>query len=294
MAWSLIRHPQGVRATAKLAKGFAEMQACESERPYKPPIAAMIRDALLTSQFRTAVWAKAHCREDGSVRRVNGKHSSTEIDKLYEAGKLTVAPVVTVEEYTCDTLADVADLYATFDPGRSSRSANDINAIYHAAAPKLADVARGSFNLAVAAVAYATWEDQYTKHIARDQALLALEFPGFILWLHDLVHGRQAKFLLPGTVAAAMFHCWRKSQQAATEFWQAVRDGTDPAPTSPSRRLQKYLLTGSNIGRVSGGVKVLASQREMYVKSLHAWNAYRRGGATDLKYYRNAKVPKTA
>ena len=92
-----------------------------------------------------------------------------------------------------------------------------------------------------------------------------------------------------GVVVAAMFGCWKKAKGAATEFWVAVRDETGSKPDCPDRKLSRFLLT-TNVQRSMTERKIVG-QREMYVKCIHAWNAWRRKESTSLNYYANAKVP---
>jgi hypothetical protein len=289
MAWVLRTKPLNVKASRKLAERFDTMTPCPHDRPMKSQILDMLDRAIKEDQLRGMVWAEAYCKATGETYRINGKHTS---HKLVQCnGDLKTWPFVTVEEYDCDTMEDVADLYCTFDPGRSARNSNDVNRIYLATNPELADVPGRIFSLAVTAVSYATWEDRYSTHDARERAQLALATPAFPVWLATIINSADAaKMLKRGPVAACMFRCWQKSQKAANEFWTAVRDGSDPAAVSPSRRLQKFLLITCGSNRSPGG-KTRAMPREFYVRSIHAWNAWRRGETTDLKYFPAAKTP---
>jgi hypothetical protein len=88
-----------------------------------------------------------------------------------------------------------------------------------------------------------------------------------------------------------MFATWQKAKQAATDFWTSVRDETGPSPTTPDRRLARYLLTvGLDRGKGALGVRK-AQPREFYVKCLHAWNAWRKQETTNLNYYADKPVP---
>jgi hypothetical protein len=290
MSWVLAKKPETVKATRKLAEEFANMTPCPHDRPIKPPIMRMLDKAVNEQQLRTCLWAKAFCKATGETYRVNGKHTSTKLSTVN--GELKEWPYVQVEEYVCDTLEDVADLYCTFDPSRSGRSSGDVNRIYLATNPELADVPARTFSACVTAVAYATFEDGYAYHDPRERAQLALAQPGFVLWFYGVAVTRDGRVFHRGPVAAAMFKTWQKAQKAATEFWTAVRDATGPTPTLPCRKLSKFLLgTSSAIALGMNTGKPKATQREFYVRCIHAWNAWRKGEATDLKYYPASKTP---
>ena len=87
-----------------------------------------------------------------------------------------------------------------------------------------------------------------------------------------------------------MYKTWQKSKSAATEFWYAVRDETGAKPDLPDRKLAKF-LSASRVSSRSTVKSVSVGSREMFVKCIHAWNAWRSGEATALNYYQSAKTP---
>ncbi len=91
-------------------------------------------------------------------------------------------------------------------------------------------------------------------------------------------------------VVSAMFATWAKAKTPATQFWSAVRDGSDAAGNA-TRVLQKYLLktTCRNGGKLSR--KNTDAPQIMEVRCRHAWNAWRNNGRTDLKVY-GSKIPR--
>jgi hypothetical protein len=118
-------------------------------------------------------------------------------------------------------------------------------------------------------------------------------FVGFVSDLLSETSTRQTQHMRRGAVVAAMFLTWSRSRRAACEFWQAVRDESGAHQKMPDRVLARYLLTktvknGSTNSRVTSGVAV---PREMFVKCIHAWNAWRKDTTTDLKYHAQAKIP---
>lgn len=149
--WKLINIPKTVRATQKLAEQFATMAPCPHDRPLKQSIMRMLQNAMDEGQIRTFVWASAFCHEDAKTYRVNGKHSSTLLSKQEWPLTSIDTPHVSVEEYECDTLKDVADLYCTFDSGKSGRSIGDMSRVY-LTDPDLAEVGPFVFNKAISGI----------------------------------------------------------------------------------------------------------------------------------------------
>ena len=62
-----------------------------------------------------------------------------------------------------------------------------------------------------------------------------------------------------------------------------------------SQKLRNYLMdtvTGRGQSFNGSARSDISSNREVYVKCIHAWNAYRRGKNTDLKYHAQSPIPK--
>jgi hypothetical protein len=291
--------PVTQRVTKKLATEFAEMDPAPRDRPLSERRLSVYRSLWSKGLFRPCTWARAHCAETGGLYRVNGKHTSTLLAGLPEIPEF----YVTVEDYQCDTLEDVAQLYGTFDSRLQSRTASDINLCFAGTIPELAGLSRTTINLVVGGINY--HQDGAGAAQARqlaERAEVLVEYPEFALWLSGLfsppsgengISGRRScKHLQRSAVVAAMFACWQKAQGPATVFWTAVRDETGSTPAAPDRKLARYLLTtGVNNGAGANKTRV-ADGREIYVKSLHSWNAWRRGENTDLRYYAEKPIPK--
>lgn len=296
MAWVLKDRPKTLRVTKSLAKEFAEMDPAPKDRPLSERRLQVYQRLFKEGSFRPCTWARASCKETGGSYRVNGKHTSVLLSGLDPLPEF----YVTIEDYDCETLEDVARLYGTFDSRIQSRTVSDINLSFAATVPELADLSRKTINLMVGGVNYHLdgAAPGANKQLA-ERAEVILEYPDFALWLHNLftVGGqtdrerRSCKHLQRSSVVAAMFGTWTKVKGASTEFWTAVRDETGETPTVPDRKLARYLLTvGVNNG--SGANKVrTADGKELYVKCLHAWNAWRRQENTDMRYYPDKKVP---
>jgi hypothetical protein len=288
MSWSLKDRPRTVKVSKALAREWAEMDPAPHDRPLSERRLQVYGKLFKEGLFRPCTWARAFCVETGGTYRVNGKHTSVLLSGLDTLPEF----YVTVEDYICDTLEDVARLYATFDSRMQSRTVADINRSFAATVPIIADMPATTINAAVAGMAYGTWFSKMTTIQPAEKAELLLEHTDFIVWLNGLVSASNEQgHLRRQAVTAAMFGTWQKAKLAAAEFWTAVRDESGGRADLPDRRLARFLLTHS-INRGRGANRGVASDtREMYVKCLHAWNAWRKNEATDLKYFADKDIP---
>lgn len=293
MAWELRGTPKTIKVTKKLATEWAELPTIQEDRPISERRLDVYRRALKEGTFRPVTWAKAYCQETDQEYRVNGKHTSRLLSSvdLKDYGD----QYVVIEEYDCETIEDVAKLYATFDSRVQLRTASDINRSFAASIPELADVKTKVINVCVGGLAMAANPSQPTIGTAAEKAERLFDHSEFVLFVSGLLGGERVstRHLLRGPVVAAMATTYWKAKGPAAEFWTAVRDETGTKPSLPDRKLAK-LLTTSGIGLGLGTRKpgrLQMTQRECYVKCIHAWNAWRRSESTDLKYYADAKIP---
>jgi hypothetical protein len=299
MAWKLLDRPKTQRVTKALAKTYVEMEPAPHDRPLSERRLMVYQKLLVAGQFRPVTWASAICKETGDLYRVNGKHTSTMLSGLEKIPDF----FVTIEEYECDTLEDVAKLYATFDSGMQSRSAKDIYHSFAATVPELSDVSSKVIVTSITGIAYQKMgQDLYGRTQPVERAEMLLDYPEFVIWLNELMAGgptaetggpskQRNQQLLRQPVAAAMFATWSKAKGAADNFWKAVRDETGANLNEPSRKLSRFLLITGMRKEDRGGKLRQAGTREIYVKCLHAWNAWRKSETTNLNYYEASKVP---
>jgi hypothetical protein len=294
MAYELVGTPKTELVTQALAIKFRDMDPVPNDRRFSSKRLEVYRKMLVAGLFRPVQWATAFCGETQGNYRVNGKHTSTLLAE-YEQSPQSVYAMT--EHYHCDTLDDLARLYATFDSRTQVRTTGDINRAFAAVDPDLADLPNRVINLCVSAIAYVRDGEKYAQRPAAERAECLLDDANkaFIAWLDEMVgsHSDLSNHMRRGPVASAMYATFIKSKKAANEFWLAVRDGTGASPRAPDRVLHRYLLTKSvkrNVGNRASTTQI-AGSREMFVKCLHAWNAWRRDSTTDLKYHAQAKIP---
>lgn len=296
MGYELIGTPKVERVTRDLATRFRDMLPVPHDRALKPLRLEAYKKMIAAGLFRPVHWAVAVCLETRETYRANGKHTSTVL--ACDDVEIPDSLVAIQETYQCDTLEDVAKLYATFDSRYQVRTTNDINRAFAAIDPDLCEISQKIVSLCVTAVWYSRMQSAMHSLSAQDRAEALLEkdvkaFVGFVSDLLSETSTRQTQHMRRGAVVAAMFLTWSRSRRAACEFWQAVRDESGAHQKMPDRVLARYLLTktvknGSTNSRVTSGVAV---PREMFVKCIHAWNAWRKDTTTDLKYHAQAKIP---
>jgi hypothetical protein len=296
MAYELVGTPKTELVTQTLAIKFRDMDPVPHDRTLNPKRVEAYRKMLAAGLFRPVHWATVHCSETQSTYRANGKHTS---NLFAEYENLPQPVYAIIEHYHCDDLDDVARLYATFDSRSQVRNTNDINRAFAAVDPELSELPSKIISLCVTAISYYRWGDSYSQKPAADRAECLLEEDNkkFVTWVYSILRASDidsARLLWRSPVVAAMYASYQKSKRAANEFWLAVRDGTGATPKVPDRFLHRFLLSKAvNTGRGAAGRRGrdLAGPREMYVKCLHAWNAWRRGLTTELKYHAQAKIP---
>lgn len=295
MGYELVGTPKTEKVTQSLAIKFRDMDPVPHDRPLNPRRLDAYRKMLSAGLFRPVQWATVYCNETQATYRVNGKHTSNLFSEYEELPQELHA---TIENYHCDDLDDVARLYATFDSRTQVRTTNDINRAFAAIDDELSQMPTKIINLCVTAISYGKHGGEYAKVPAAERAECLLEDAGkrFVLWVYEVLGGHageKSRLLWRGPVVAAMHACYQKSRRDANEFWLAVRDGTGATPKTPDRVLNRFLLskTVTHGGATSKKASDLAAPREMYVKCLHAWNAWRRDTTTDLKYHAQGKIP---
>jgi len=282
MAWQMIGKPTTQVADHQLVERFATMTRFGGDRKLNKGRCERLRTLLDEGKFRTCAWATCHCRADGKDYRINGQHTS---HVLSEFNGSLPAVFVTVERYEADTLEDVAELFATFDPRWSTRTTADTNNAFAHAIPALAEVNPRAIDLAASGMAlyfgggsrHRVTQEQRGRSIAKNTT--------FVLWLNGIDICTQAtkRFMARSAVAAAMYACHSQDQEAATEFWTAVRNASEPDACHPTRMLERYLI----------GAKGRTDDREIFAKCVNAWNAWRRGTVTlkVLKWFPESPRP---
>lgn len=286
-----ILHTKTLALTAALSKRYATMEPVPRERPLS---SKRLRD--LTSDVKakkTIVFQWAAAQVGKKLYRVNGQHTS---HLFYAQPKLINTGLrVNVTVYECKDMEEVAELYSKFDSGVSSRNAGDVNRVYAGTLESLMDMPTWLVNLCTTGLAYAKWGEKYMGRRREERAELLTKNEDFILFMQELSKTQGSggfKTMKKGAVVAAVYETYHVSEDISRQFWTAVRDATGPTPDVPDRQLNSFLLTaGLNAGSPLAAYKTSASRREIYVKCITAWNAFRQGEVTRLRYSPTKPLP---
>lgn len=280
------------RANHSLITEFSTMTMAKMDRPLSPTRMAHLRRIVKEGNFLSAVWACVTCKADGKTYRINGKHTSTLFSQMN--GEMPKDIEIVVERFQCDTLEEVAHLYSSYDNKDSTRNQSAITRIWAATCPELEGVDARVLSCIVTSLSISESGTKVHGLTAEDRAKKMVQYKDFALFVSQLISGQnlESKHLLRGPVISAMFLTWKKDHDASAKFWKLVKRG-EGAPGSTVRKLERYLLT-TNVNWGSGArhpEKKPAAPREMLVKCLHAWNAWRTNSSTDMKYFPNSAIP---
>ena len=270
----------------KDAENFISMNTFENQRALRDRHVHMLSQSIKDGTFHVGNFAIARMHYNGEkTQLMNGQHQAHAIIEAKKPIKATVA------YFDVDSPEDTSLLYRQFD-NHATRSLSDI------LKPEAAALGVGwnvrVVNLVVTAAALR--EGKRAAHKNTKVELLSKYLP-FGKFLNELIVNGSTidiRHLVRGPVVHAMILSWEKSQEDAKKFWTAVRDGENLTRSMPAHKLRGYLLSVSvNQGRGATGASFkIASYHEITSKSITAWNAYRRGESTELKYYSDKPMPK--
>jgi len=295
MAWKFHEKPKTVLATKSLIDEFVNMEPAPHDRGLSERRLQVYRRILDAGHFRPVTWASATCSETGGTYRVNGKHTSVLLSGFDKVPEFHV----TVERYICDTLQDVGSLYNTFDSNLASRTSNDINMAFAATIPALREAPIKLISLTVTAAAFIKGGENCKNVPPAERAEELYERQEFVGWLRKLIvsntRNENSKPFLRGAVVSAMMSTYDRAPRVSEDFWTLVREEAAPDRDDPTRELSRFLVravmgTGGNT-KASRPMAKVVGFRELYVKCIHAWNAWRAGEHTRLNYHPNAPLP---
>jgi hypothetical protein len=302
MAWKMSEKPRTVLASRSLIEEFDQMEPAPYDRPMSERRLQVYERIWMAGEFRTVVWASAVCGETNNTYRINGKHTSKMLSGK-TAKEIEDHPLhVTVERYFCDKLSDVANLYNTFDSQLASRSNRDVNMAF-AAAVGMSAIPTAYIHNTVTAAAYLKWtEGELRKVSPAEKAEELMDRQSFIKWLADVLPSTSTRgtvgssgHLMRSPVITAMMSTYdRAGPNLSRQFWVAVRDESAPDRNDASRTLARYLVRAKLRGGSAKDARKVVPFREMYVKCLHAWNAWRKKETTNLNYYPQADIPEVS
>jgi hypothetical protein len=280
-------HFEGTRIvplTLLLAKEFATMLAFVGERPIVKARITWLRRELDAGRFYSPRWAIAKLK--GRKYRVNGQHSSAMLVAAGNSGPFPEGLQVMIDEFEVDSEADLAELFARFDPRQSVRTESEVVVAWARQFTELAGLKAVTITSATTAVA--RWKALTGKASLRMSPEVKRGLVGdhleFVIWSAAVL-----KFTMlrgPGVLAAipATYYC---DKDAATVFWYQVAEKSHPSNVNATRALGDFIIKC----RDNKSEGALWNERARYAKCIQAWNAWIADKTTDLKYYEKKPLP---
>jgi hypothetical protein len=275
-----------VPLTESLAAEFATMPPHKGERPLRQQHVDWLSGKIEAGLFHPPRWAKAKLK--GKTYRVNGQHSSTALAQAN--GHFPKGLEVLIDEFECDTDDDVADLFAQFDPAGSVRTPTEVlmaGARQHAELANLSAAAVKHAVQAIVSLMQHTGDASGRVPVEAKRGIVSDNIP-FILWTTQFTGASRMR---TSGVLPALAATYKKNPDAATEFWKMVREESHPQVDHPTRKLGRFLaliVNGQEFNKKKGKPW---TPRAVFVKCIHAWNAYRKGVTTDMSYFEESDIP---
>jgi hypothetical protein len=278
-----------VPLTRDLAESFSQLPTFKGdrERDNAAGIARILwlEERLRAGKFHTPKWATVQFA--GTIYRMNGGHSSTMLAKF--DGQFPRNLEAIIDRFVCETTEDIADLFDQFDPRLSTRtSVERINA-HKAVYAELDTVSPTDIHRIISGIAFWMGQDGEIPRVLEEGRIrLIHDNQHYLLWASQY-SGKRA--LGNVGIQAAMYATHRRNQDHATLFWDHVKEEDAPDNRDPTRTLATFLRDA--IGKKQfGSAAPLWTPRAFFVKSIHAWNAWKTGQTTSLKYRPDCGWPK--
>jgi hypothetical protein len=272
--------------TLELAMDTATSPRVTGERPIRQGRRDMLEGALSSGMFFTPTWRFAWL--DGKRYRVDGQASST----ILSEGNSSIPRnmKVHIDEFDCDTTEDLLTLWHQFDSRESLRTTTEVTNAHKQMHEDLHNVVTAKVAACIAGIlADESGEGIVPRCGNGDRSRLIHQHKDFILWATEF---SGVYFLRRASVMGAIYKSWKKNPELAQEFWTLVRDASHVDPDSPTRWLNDLLKREA--ARGSDRDRQRSAQwgpRAIFVKCIHAYNAWRRGERTDGKYHPDSPVP---
>lgn len=271
--------------TIELAKKFAEMNKFCGDRALRKEISEMLRARIADGLFHTPKWATAYL--DGQMYRVNGQHSSTVLAE--ENGNFPKGLLVVIDEFACDTADDLATLFDQFDNSVSARRVRESYNAHAKTITALTDIKARVIEKAVAGIALSIEMSTGQRLAGNERTHLIHENTEFICtFAADDELGLAIRSIARAPSVAAFYTIWSKLPELrdkCREFWVLVGREDHPETNNATRVLARFLR------ECNRAAKAQWSQRAIYSKCIHGWNAFRKDQGTALSYFVNSPVP---
>lgn len=297
-----VRKREYTTITPSMAKHFLEFNDFDTQRPIRRGHIEELKYKLKIGLFRTADIAFASLNGD-KEQMMNGQHQCVAI---CETG-ISVEGVV--ENYKCDTLLDMSELFRQFEI--LPRSLKDFVRHERKALQIKWPLWVTSLIVSAAVIDYSS-QPSYRgspagisaigtrSNILSKEAKVKLlenyieegEFINEIMSCGEEpseARRKQVRHISKAAVAFFMFETWRVNIKNSREFWINIRDGESLTREMPEMKYRDFLLSSM---RHKGSYSPMIQNHEYIYRGHLAWNAFREGRTTNLAYRSNAEPPK--
>lgn len=264
-----------------LAAEWQTFNVYEYQRALRPKHVHHLKEKMNKGEFLAGDIAFAE--ENGNNILINGQHQL----KAFLASNRRHL-MVRYMKFKCKDARELAHLYRRFDSNKI-RSHGDC--LYAEARALGKDWPKRIISLVGAGIVMV----ENKRDIGRDERIeLFSKYLKDGEFINEMLQP-CLKHMARAPVIYAMIKTGRISETDAARFWSRVRDGDNLPTRSPIKKLRDYLLT-ARAYRGSGklqnvlGVR-LATDHEIASKCITAWNAFRNGGTTALKYFIHKSIP---
>jgi len=279
--------------TESLAQWYLSLPNLPGERPLNDGHALALAEKMEKDMFLPENVRLAVVKVGNMTFRLNGQHTCMARTLVKLDGDWSARNKIEVAEYVCETADDAAELYAQFDWARSGRSYLDLARPYYTAL-NYAPASIREITLVAAALCFekAGWNET-ARFAIRGEARYKLP-PADAKTaqvLIDIIGDKTNRHMHREPVVCAILRTYRKDATGTRQFWPRVRDGEGLSKTDPEYVLRGFLTTVAvACGRGASRTRK-APFHEMFSRCIHAWNAWRAGTPTNLKYHATASLP---
>ncbi len=272
--------------TPELAASWLLTNTFQSQRRLRPSHVNRLVQAITNNNFTTGNIAFARNILGTKLILMNGQHQLSAVVKTDR--QITA----NVEIAVCPTQADAARYFSQFDVG-AVRSIGDIvkaeaDALNITWGRRISSLLVGAMEYISDDNTYKTPNASVTKFDRAGSLQKNMEEGHF---LNNIFTGENARMLIRVPIAVAAIMNFHADKAAALTFWEGVKTGVNLSEKDPRRPLRDFLLsTPISVNRS----KSHASPREITVRCIHTWNAWRRNDSRTMlaKYHHDVDVPK--
>jgi len=273
--------------TPAIAGKLLEYNTYKAQRPIRKNHAAQLTHVIKSGDFTTGNLAFA-IDSRGVIRLMNGQHQLTAVIR---SGKPIIAHV---EHAECTGYDDIAKYFAQFDVG-ATRSISDI--VRAEVDTVGVDWLRLTGSILAGAIAFVDTKGDYknadkslTKH---ERARKIKDHIRDGNYLNELFIGNEAKFLRRVPIAVVILMTYQKYYPKSYEFWTGVKSGVNLGAKDPRLHIRNFLMTSVAVSSAAT-VTRRATDKEIIVRCVHAWNAYAKGEERlqISAYHADAPVPR--